>query len=436
MVYSKHITPRLRYIARFLSTEMSTTEWELTDAPDVFLQEQGAKINYTADTLDTPCLHIVPQALLSQTGIQPQSIAVASLNGLPVFFQTGGPLGFDLFAAAFYLLSRYEEYLPFEEDPHGRFPATASLAYKNGFLKIPLINHWMQLLKKQLTALFPDERFRQMVFRFIPTYDIDMAWSYKHKGFLRNAANLLKDAVRGQLPAASKRIKVLLGKERDPFDQFGWLNRLHEQYNLKPYYFFLVGAHTNRYDKNISPRNKAMKALITDHAIRYPVGLHPSWQSNRTFHVLKNEKETLAAITGTAINASRQHFLKLSFPETYHNLLKAGILFDFSMGYADANGFRASVASPFCWYDLQTETATDLLLFPFCFMEATSIFYKKETPDAGLTALQELYNEVKRVDGFFSMIWHNSSFTDEGVYKDWKKMYETFIKQRNSTPSL
>ncbi|WP_300601348.1 polysaccharide deacetylase family protein [Niabella sp.] len=429
LVYSTHITPRLQYITRFFSKELGTPEWQLTDDAQAFLTEQGARINYSAATLDTQCLHILPHDLLFQTGIQQQPVTVTQVNGLPVFFQTGGTLGFDLFAAAFYLLSRYEEYLPFEKDRYGRFPATQSLAQKNGFLKLPLINHWTLLLKQQLLLQFPDEPFRETTFQFLPTYDIDMAWSYRNKGIWRNGLNFIKEAVSLQLSAFSKRFSVLTGKEKDPFDQFGWLNGLHEKYHLKPYYFFLVAEHTNRYDKNISPQHKDMKALIADHAIRYPVGLHPSWQSNHAVAVLKKEKECLSTITGTTVNASRQHFLKLSFPETYRSLLKAGMLFDFSMGYGDDNGFRASVASPFCWYDLEAETATDLLLFPFCFMEGSSIFYKKDTPEKGLNELQYLCSEVKKVKGFFSMIWHNSSFTDEGAFKGWKQVYETFIKE-------
>lgn len=430
LVYSTHITPRLQYISRFFSKELGTPEWQLTDDAQAFLTEQGARINYSTETLDTQCLHMVPHGLLSQTGIQQQPVTVTPLNGLPVFFQTGGTFGFDVFAAAFYLLSRYEEYLPFEKDRYGRFPATQSLAHKNGFLKTPLINCWTRLLKERLSTLFPGESLRETTFQFVPTYDIDMAWSYRNKGFWRNGLNFIKEAVSFQFSAFSRRFRVLTGKEKDPFDQFGWLNALHEKYHLKPYYFFLVAEHTNRYDKNISPQHEGMKTLIADHAIRYPVGLHPSCYSNTALPVLKKEKELLAAITGTDIHASRQHFLKLTFPETYRSLLKAGILFDFSMGYADDNGFRASVASPFCWYDLEAETATDLLIFPFCFMEGTSVFYKKDAPDAGLAELRQLYNEVKRVNGFFSMIWHNSSFTDEGVFKGWRQVYESFITGR------
>ncbi len=427
LIYSTHITPRLQYIVQFFSKELGNEEWQLTDDAAVFDTDQGAKINYSGAAFNSPCLSIIPQGLLGQTGIQAQTILVKNINAIPVFFCNESRTGFDLFAASFYLLSRYEEYLPFEPDRYGRFPATQSLACKNGFLKKPLIHYWMELLKKELLRIFPDCLFRSSSFLFIPTYDIDMAWSYQHKGFFRNGMNFLKEAFSLRFSAFGRRLRVLTGKEKDPFDQFGWLNHLHEKHHLKPYYFFLVAATSSAYDKNSPPANQYMKALIADHVIRYPVGLHPSWQSNKNTSLLKKEKERLAALTGTQINASRQHFLKLTLPRTYRNLLEAGIRFDFSMGFADDNGFRASVATPFYWYDLEKETATGLLIFPFCFMEATSVFYKKDTPAAALADLQQLYNEVKAFNGFFSMIWHNHSFADEGPYKGWKELYEHFI---------
>jgi hypothetical protein len=54
---------------------------------------------------------------------------------MPVFCQRQiGDLPFDPLAATFYLVSRYEEYLPFIPDEHGRFPAKQSFAFSNGFL--------------------------------------------------------------------------------------------------------------------------------------------------------------------------------------------------------------------------------------------------------------------------------------------------------------
>ena len=42
---------------------------------------------------------------------------------------------FDVFSASFYLVSRYEEYLPYVKDMYERFQAENSLAYKHNFYK-------------------------------------------------------------------------------------------------------------------------------------------------------------------------------------------------------------------------------------------------------------------------------------------------------------
>ncbi len=82
--------------------------------------------------------------LLFRIGIQEQSFHVEEFKELPTFYQTNdnSDLPFDPFAASFYLVSRYEEYLPYQPDQFGRFPAKASVAYQNGFLKKPVVNHY------------------------------------------------------------------------------------------------------------------------------------------------------------------------------------------------------------------------------------------------------------------------------------------------------
>ena len=41
----------------------------------------------------------------------------------------------DMFSASFFMLTRWEEYVNIKRDKHNRFPATESLAYKQGFLR-------------------------------------------------------------------------------------------------------------------------------------------------------------------------------------------------------------------------------------------------------------------------------------------------------------
>ena len=226
-----------------------------------------------------------------------------------------------------------------------------------------------------------------------------------------------------------ERLHVLNGKQKDPFDTYGWLNQLHQQHNLKPYYFFLLAEKTSRYDKNISPRQKALQALISDHLIRYPVAIHPSWRSGDEHSLLKSEIALLHNITGNKVISSRQHYIRFTLPGTFRRLIDEGIQFDFSMGYGSINGFRASVTSPFYWYDLEKERQTSLILFPFCYMDANSFYEQKYTAPQALEEMRYYYQSVRSVNGTFIMIWHNNFLGTDKLYTGWKEIYEQFIKE-------
>ena len=51
---------------------------------------------------------------------------------------------------SFFLLSRYEEYLPHSKDQYGLYAHENSIAYKEGFLHQPLINIWLEDFRKLL----------------------------------------------------------------------------------------------------------------------------------------------------------------------------------------------------------------------------------------------------------------------------------------------
>ena len=67
------------------------------------------------------------------------------------FFRAEADTGFDLLAAVFYLITRYEEYLPHDKDLYGRYPHTAAVAFREGFLQQPLVNTWMEYFRQLLS---------------------------------------------------------------------------------------------------------------------------------------------------------------------------------------------------------------------------------------------------------------------------------------------
>jgi hypothetical protein len=158
------------------------------------------------------------------------------------------------------------------------------------------------------------------------------------------------------------------------------------------------------------------------------IGIHPSFASNHQLEKIKIEKERLEKISGKKISYSRQHFLKLTFPHTYRNLLAVGITDDFTMGYADAIGFRAGICTPFRWYDLERETETHLTIHPFAVMDGTLNNYLKLSPTLAIEKTKEIINKVKQVNGKFIFIWHNETLSDWKEWKGWKNVYEEIIK--------
>jgi hypothetical protein len=207
------------------------------------------------------------------------------------------------------------------------------------------------------------------------------------------------------------------------------MDLVHEQYNLYPVYFFLVAFRRSRYDKNISPQLPAFQTLVRDHAQKYEIGIHPSWRSGDEKNLLNEELALLEQISGKTVTASRQHFIRMNLPDTYRDLLQAGIREDYSMGYGSVNGFRASVATPFPWYDLKNEKQTGLKLFPFCFMDANAFFEQKLDASGALGEMITYFQKVKKVNGTFISIWHNTFLGTDPLFSGWREAYEQFLSE-------
>lgn len=431
LIYSEKQSPRLSYVVDFISTELLVSPAVITSDPNVFHHYDGAKINY-CKVPDEAAFNIQPNTILFETGIREWQIETVERAGQKVFFvNETDDLGFDIFAAVFYLLSRYEEYLPHQKDEYGRYSHQQSLAFREGFLDQPLINNWLEWLREKLQERFPAVIFRRKSFSFVPTYDIDMMYAYKAKGWKRNAGGLIRSMLKGNWTSLVERLGVLRGKRRDPYDAYEWLDALHLYCRVKPVYFFLVAQQQEGVDKNIPTSVKAFQQLINYYASAYEVGLHPSWRSSVSAddNILMEEKEWMEVIADIPVLQSRQHFIKFSLPEGYERLIRCGIKKDFSMGYGTINGFRASVASPFFWFNLAENKPTNLQVYPYCFMDANSYFEQKLTPQQAYTELMKYYAAVKKVRGCFITIWHNNFLgTDPGL-SGWREVYEIFMKE-------
>ena len=432
-----HITPRHRYIFEFMFRDILGLDISLTESREEFAGFDSVKFQYGVDEQQDGTIFF-SSGLLKEKGLHPSLSDNLSGNetpsqprGLhpfaPLFpVENGGSLPFDPFSAAFYVLTRMEEYLPFEPDAHGRFTEKESLQYATGLLQEPVVNQFafmvLDALRKQYPGLEPTINYN-----FLPTIDVDIAFAHLGKQPLRALGGYVKLLLKGDLHGLKERWRVVHRQLPDPYDNFDLHLELAKQYGTGLIYFFLLGNY-GKYDKMLSHRNRHFRELIKKVSGEAETGIHPSYASFGKREQVKLEMERLEEITGNPVEKHRAHFLRLKFPDTFRDLVALGIKEDHSLGYSTVNGFRAGTANPFYFYDVLKDEKTGLLLRPFIFMDSAMIDHSKMGPDEGWEEVSKLLEKVRRYGGEAAGIWHNYSLSEKGQYRGWQQLFRNVMK--------
>lgn len=427
LIYHDGLSPRIEYIMSHVLGSLLGLRITFTRNEQEAIACNGALLSYSNVPVGNS-VHIVPHPLLRESGVREQRIEVFHWHGLPTIFHgsNGGTIPFDLFAATFYLITRYEEYLPFVADEHGRFPSAGSIAHTNGFLEIPLVDMWVRELGEMLSQRFPDTLIRQRGFSCIPTIDIDNAYAYLHKGIIRSVGSTLSALVRFRWSDLALRIPVYTGQQPDPFDTH---SRIFEILRGHPQsIFFILGGQYGLFDKHIPVESKPMRKLIGEISARFAVGLHPSYQSWLSRERVAEELGLLTAVAGKPVVKCRQHFIRLSLPHSYRILADLGIKSDYSMGYTERVGFRASTSTPFPFYDLLDERVLPITIIPFQVMDVTLRQHMGLNPTQAVAKCTALAKSIEEVGGTFIPIWHNESLSGVGNWRGWDDVLPEILR--------
>ncbi len=425
-VYSPVISPRLEYTVSVIFDTILGVSYEITSdrrriggAPAVIYSGDNVRGGFT----------IPSSGLLAATGVSEGEPEVSSLGDMPLLFPCeGGTVPFDLFAASFYMLTRYEEYLTFEPDAHGRFPGEASLASRSGFLRLPVVDIWAGYLAGELVRHYPTLAFRSNEYRSLLTVDVDQPFAYRSRGLLRSMGGLVK-GLAGVGAGATDRIRTISGAIEDPYDSFAYIEERLQGSDSDVLFFFPVGDQ-GEYDHNPPYRNRDYGETVRRYEGLYGSGLHPSYRSAARPKRLKMECERYRTITGHYPERARQHWLLLTMPDTYRHYEEAGIRYDYSMGYHDLPGFRAGIARPYPFYDLLHERVTTLTLAPFQVMEGTLGQYMELTPEEAIEVIRSLIAVTRSVGGQFVSIWHNTSLNEGAGWEGWRSVFEETIEMQ------
>ena len=428
LVYTPKITRRIEYIFKHIFINIIGLNVDFTSEVNEFVSFEGPKLSYAPKRLSNE-FYIKSNSILLEQGFSDIEIDVKDWDESKCFFYNeNGTVPFDIFAASFYLISRYEEYLPHLKDVYGRFSFQESIAHKNNFLEEPVIDIWAYKLKESLCSFFPNVIFDDRKFKLKTIIDVPSVYYYKNKGFLRTIGGVFTDLARLKPKNIYTRLLVIFRLQKDPYDTFNWIVNKQKQVSDKFLFFFLVGKFST-YDKNISlikqPFVNIIK-LVSDYSI---IGLKLSFFALNNLNILKKEKADIESITNRDLTISRNSFSKVNLPINYRNLIKLNIREDYTMGYVNKIGFRASTCTPFLFYDIDNDIQTPLLINPYNLMDYSllninSFLDKKEK-------VIETIEKVKSVNGTFTSIFHNYSFSNDSRWKRFKEIFEIIINSNN-----
>lgn len=429
LVYTHKITPRLKYIFKHICTRVLGIEVQFTTKIEAFIAHDSLKMSYTKQQLGSE-FFIKSHDILFEQGLSDLEINVQPWENTKCFFFNGdkSAMPFDIFASSFYLLSRYEEYLPHVKDEYGRFLATESLGYKHHFLHQPVVDIWAIKFKTAIQKHFPDFVFPVKTYKIKPIIDVPSAYIYNSKGVLTTLAGFIKDVFTLKFKEVYTRFMVVFGLMHDPYDTFKYIINKQKQTKSKFVFFFLIGAFST-YDKGINANNKTFISLIKHVSDYCKVGLKTSYFSIDNISILKKEKIQMENIINISLSASRQSFSKINLPESYRNLIELEVKEDYTMGYVNHIGFRAGSCTPFLFYDLDYETQTPLKVYSYHLMDyallkTKSLLDKKQV-------LKQVINEVKAVNGEFVAVFHNYTFSNVATWKGFKDLFNIILDSVN-----
>ncbi|MBV5304830.1 MAG: polysaccharide deacetylase family protein [Chlorobium sp.] len=338
----------------------------------------------------------------------------------------GYRINYDILGLTYWMLSRQEEVGRTDLDEHGRFPATASHAFKNGYLERPVVDEWLDILGQVMLRVWPGIKLKQHHFNMKVSHDVDAPTRYGYKslsGIVRSmGANLLKkgDVKQALLAPLIRLNSYKMLHPQDPFNTFDWIMDFSEQHAMQSAFYFICGRTHRQYDADYELEAPAIRNLLRRiHYRGHEIGLHPSYNTWQNPHSLAIEAERLKKVCGEegivqSEWGGRMHFLRWEHPTSMLGWEMAVMNYDSTLGYADRPGFRCGTCFEYSAFDPVNLKMLNLRIRPLIAMECTIMADRYMGLGAGLAAFEKfaaLKNACKAVNGSFTLLWHNSQFT-------------------------
>lgn len=335
----------------------------------------------------------------------------------------------DIISISFIILSRFEESIIKERDNYGRFEFKNSLAYKYNFIDFPIIDEYAMILRSYIKLHLPEIKIHINNYSIVPTHDIDEIERFS--SFWKTIKTIIGDiiiykSIRPAIYSTIQFIKTLLNKKNDPYLlSIEQLNDLSKRLNLTSVFFFM-GALKSNFDSGYNIEISSLKSILKKiNDSKMVIGIHGSFYSYNNIQLFKEEITRLESYLTKTIDSSRQHFLRFDVFQTIQTIETIGLRYDYTLGYAEMEGFRCGTCHEFHTFDLQNDRQTNIIERPLIVMDTTLTDYRKFSVEEAYLKVEKLFNRCKAVEGNFVILWHNRSVARNKLW--YKELYEKFL---------
>ena len=335
----------------------------------------------------------------------------------------------DLLGSAFFMLTRWEEYVKPERDKYQRFPLEAALAYQQNFHQRAIVNEYSALLFLLFRQLDPTIEKRKKTFSIIPTHDID---DFERWGSLISTRKSLahnfitQKNLRLGMRNLKSAINTKLRFTKDPYDTFDYLSEKSGKIGLAAQFYFMAGGRTKYDNRYCISYHKVVDQIKRLYQTGHAIGLHPSFDSHDNAELLGEEKQRLESLIGIDITTGRQHYLRFSVPHTWQLWEDMHMESDSTLGYSETPGFRCGTCYDFPVFNVLTRKTLKLREMPLVLMERSLTDYMALTPEQAVTEAEKIFKEVKKHKGNFVFLWHNSTLFSE-EFKRYRFIFEQIL---------
>lgn len=390
---------------------------------------------------DFPCAQWDPRDsnLQPPLGLPIPAPAISTIDRKLCEFHDGSAVfHYDVLGLTYWCLNRLEELEGSPRDLHGRYPAFASHAVRNGYLDRPIVDEWLMVLGQVIAHVWPGVPLRRSEFAIRISHDVDWPGLYNFQPVTVMAKSAINRSIvnRSLWPLIIAPVVWLFRNKKisrfDPANTFDWLMDVSDELGLTNAFYFVCGETNANYDPGYSIDNPSLSDLIGRISGRgHEIGLHPSYETFRNPTAFNAEFSRLRQVceregVKQETFGGRMHFLRWDQAITPRLWAESGLSYDSSLGYAEKAGFRCGTCHDFPVFDHQRQEMLSIIERPLIAMETTlfdSQYMAINNRQDAFSHCGHLMSHCKEVGGNFNFLWHNSGFKCE---KD-KDLYSRIV---------